>query len=578
MNKKGFVLVEAIITSVFVLGLFAFIIANVLPIIGDYDKERNYDTIESIYDAHMIQKMLLRDDSTRLSNLLTLPLDDGDKGYYVFEGNSICNYVENTNYCKTLLSRSYLDVKKIVLTTFDTTYLKEEASNFERALKEYIEWMPTYSNVSIPMYNCERRLIIMFNDGRITNVQLLSDIDKIDLTKNVIYDNNGGSGCFSMSVEVGNPLGILCIPTREDYIFEGWFTDTTWTNEVTSSTLATNYMILYAKWRGPIPKYTVTFNSNGGSTVSSQSVQEGTYAIEPVSPTKEDYTFAGWYSDEALTSAYNFNSQINEDVTLYAKWTSKGVAKIGTSYYSALGDAITSVQSNVETTITLLSNTSPATGTSFDIGTGKNIKLNLNGYTITDNGTNVIRNYGTLYIYNGTITSSSSDGAVINNETSATLTVDNVRIIMTTLDKGQGLFNKNGSILTIKGNTYISTSSANRPAVHNKAGILTIESATIISLNFDSIANEEATDGSGNYGTVTIGTKDGTHNVNSIIIQGKLYGINTGAGISVYDGTIKGITNSINDKTLVIDKESGTSEFTTTETIGSDTYKVLYYR
>ena len=86
MNKKGFVLVEAIITSVFVLGLFAFIIANVLPIIGDYDKERNYDTIESIYDAHMIQKMLLRDDSTRLSNLLTLPLDNGDKGYYVFEG------------------------------------------------------------------------------------------------------------------------------------------------------------------------------------------------------------------------------------------------------------------------------------------------------------------------------------------------------------------------------------------------------------------------------------------------------------------------------------------------------------
>lgn len=176
MNKKGFVLVEAIVTSVFVLGLFAFIIANVLPIIGDYDKERSYDTIESIYDAHMIQKMLLQNKDERLTNLLTLPDDEGESGYYVFDGDAICNYVKNINYCKTLLSRNYLDVKKIVLTTFETTGIKEESENFERALREYIEWMPEYNNVSVPMYNCERRLIIMFNDGRITNVQLLTDI------------------------------------------------------------------------------------------------------------------------------------------------------------------------------------------------------------------------------------------------------------------------------------------------------------------------------------------------------------------------------------------------------------------
>ena len=57
MKKKGFVLVETIVTSVFVLGLFVFIFANILPLIGDYDRIRNYDTIESIYDTHMIKKM-----------------------------------------------------------------------------------------------------------------------------------------------------------------------------------------------------------------------------------------------------------------------------------------------------------------------------------------------------------------------------------------------------------------------------------------------------------------------------------------------------------------------------------------
>ena len=39
MNRKGFVLVETIVTSVFILGLFTFVIANVLPIIGEYEKK-----------------------------------------------------------------------------------------------------------------------------------------------------------------------------------------------------------------------------------------------------------------------------------------------------------------------------------------------------------------------------------------------------------------------------------------------------------------------------------------------------------------------------------------------------------
>ena len=67
--------------------------------------------------------------------------------------------------------------------------------------------------------------------------------------------------------------------------------------------------------------YTVSFNSNGGSAVPSQTVHVGGKATQPANPTKADATFAGWYSDAALTTAYNFNTVVTSSMTLYAKWT-----------------------------------------------------------------------------------------------------------------------------------------------------------------------------------------------------------------------------------------------------------------
>lgn len=177
MNKKGFVLVETIITSVFVLGIVAFIVANVLPIIGEYEKAGDYDSVESIYDAHLIRKMILKsDDLSRIDSLLTLPTQPG-KNYYLFDGDDICVYLSNENYCKALLSRDYLDVKEILVTSYTITdeFVKESA-NFDRGLKEYIFQMQKYTHPSsLADYNHLNRLIIYFNDGRITNIELLSN-------------------------------------------------------------------------------------------------------------------------------------------------------------------------------------------------------------------------------------------------------------------------------------------------------------------------------------------------------------------------------------------------------------------
>ncbi len=68
--------------------------------------------------------------------------------------------------------------------------------------------------------------------------------------------------------------------------------------------------------------YTVTFHSNGGTTIDDQTVAHGDYATvpDPV-PSKLDYAFSGWYTDDdTFLQAFNFSTPITTDIDLYAKW------------------------------------------------------------------------------------------------------------------------------------------------------------------------------------------------------------------------------------------------------------------
>jgi len=70
--------------------------------------------------------------------------------------------------------------------------------------------------------------------------------------------------------------------------------------------------------------FTITFNSNGGSTVNSQTVEYGNTVNRPTDPTKDRYTFVNWYSNSNLTTVYNFNTTVTSNITLYAKWLYTG--------------------------------------------------------------------------------------------------------------------------------------------------------------------------------------------------------------------------------------------------------------
>ena len=73
----------------------------------------------------------------------------------------------------------------------------------------------------------------------------------------------------------------------------------------------------------------VKFDAQGGSSVNGQTPASGSTVSKPTDPTREGYTFAGWYTDEACTKAYDFSVAVTADMTLYAKWIKNAVAPDG---------------------------------------------------------------------------------------------------------------------------------------------------------------------------------------------------------------------------------------------------------
>ncbi len=141
----------------------------------------------------------------------------------------------------------------------------------------------------------------------------------------VDFDSNGGSRVSSQKVEEGERVSRPSNPTRDCYDFVGWYTNASLTKKYDFSTPVTSDMTLYAKWEdnGTCREtYRVKFDSNGGTSVATQRVDEGDRATEPRDPTRSGYTFLGWYLNGRR---FSFNTRIYEDITLEAKWEKEEV-------------------------------------------------------------------------------------------------------------------------------------------------------------------------------------------------------------------------------------------------------------
>jgi uncharacterized repeat protein (TIGR02543 family) len=138
---------------------------------------------------------------------------------------------------------------------------------------------------------------------------------------NVTFDSKGGSTVKSIKVECEKELKLPKAPTRSGYNFVSW-ADKNGKVILDGALLSCEDVTLYANWE-KVPEekkyYTITFDSKGGSSVSSIKVECGKQLSFPKPPTREGYEFVSWYDkhgktifDKALLSC--------EDITLYADW------------------------------------------------------------------------------------------------------------------------------------------------------------------------------------------------------------------------------------------------------------------
>ena len=132
------------------------------------------------------------------------------------------------------------------------------------------------------------------------------------------FDTNGGSTIAPITQDYGTAITAPADPTKTGYTFAGW-------TPAIPTTMPAENMTIKAKWT--VNQYTLTFDTNGGSTIAPITQDYGTAITAPADPTKTGYTFAGWTPAIPTTMPA-------ENMTIKAQWRYNGGGSSGYSYYT----------------------------------------------------------------------------------------------------------------------------------------------------------------------------------------------------------------------------------------------------
>ena len=140
---------------------------------------------------------------------------------------------------------------------------------------------------------------------------------------NLTYEMDGGQNGPNPKTYVVGKGSRLSDPYKEDYTFDGWFTDSAFTNQVTEiSAEQSGDLTLYAKFTRKHLEYTITYVTNGGEHSNTPTSYVWGVGTALTDATKEGYTFIGWYYDNEyfLERALEISTETKGNVTLYARF------------------------------------------------------------------------------------------------------------------------------------------------------------------------------------------------------------------------------------------------------------------
>ncbi len=185
-------------------------------------------------------------------------------------------------------------------------------------------------NISFEMKKSEN---VAVNDKQTDTISKLSDAEVYELSLTCdgvsVSDFNGGTVKVTLVYDkyTGGTVKMVCV--KDDGTTEN--VAVVYDNAAKTVTADLKHFSEYAVYTeterhysggsgGSTTTYIVKFNTNGGNTIPAASVAKSALCSEPKQPTKNGYTFAGWYLDAALTTPYDFSQKVEKNITLYAKW------------------------------------------------------------------------------------------------------------------------------------------------------------------------------------------------------------------------------------------------------------------
>ena len=217
------------------------------------------------------------------------------------------------------------------------------------------------------------------------------------LNKYVVTFNLNGKGTnFTQEVYENRTITAPAAPATTGFVFDGWYTNQACTSAFDFSTPITANTTLYAKW---VQALTITFNLNGHGDSFTQEVESGAKASVPSTPVSAGYIFVGWYSDQACTNEYDFNTPVASAKTIYAKWEESNncyefiLATTGTA--PSVGDVI--LGTGVGGTMTMIGGTIEYSSNGLAFKSSGSSKVSVTLLTEMQVGTVI-----TLNMYNGT--------------------------------------------------------------------------------------------------------------------------------------------------------------------------------
>lgn len=153
------------------------------------------------------------------------------------------------------------------------------------------------------------------SDGYISEIRGLAELDNGSLS-GWMYTLNGRYPELSVAEQTLKNGDIIVFHYTDDYTKDNRITD-----DSSGSSSGGSSGSSFGGVSVSPAYYTVKFETNGAGAVSSQSIVANGTVTEPQKPEKEGYTFAGWFTDAALTKEYDFTAKVTGSLTLYAKWT-----------------------------------------------------------------------------------------------------------------------------------------------------------------------------------------------------------------------------------------------------------------